>query len=413
MASSSYVPESSMHEDIPESTTQDAPTYEIKGRTMSLEEWDLRIQMENPVDFISLAYHGCDIRSYYEKQELMAYFDMLNGPTYETLLRHFWVRASVYDRAASKLEETEKVLLDPTLEGNTREEMGLEPFRCVEIRSSIMRIPVFISEKNIAFVLRRDTSGKYAGSEISNPKTSPWKEIVNKSMFNNEKKGTYADLSMEKKMLLKIQNENLLPKSGGSDQPSLEHRVFLHFFISKDKVNVPKYIFKHIIKKLRESQENKMCWVPYGGLISEILHQGGILKALSKVNIFTDAQLGTVTCKVISGKTLRNMSLIPKDGFKELNTDMKESDAVSNLMEGFPPICKQEPLEVQMHYIKEHFALTGEMIRLEDVRETMYGGALPLATGRKSKRKAITKDEYLEAEQQLRRPRSQRRKRLQ
>jgi hypothetical protein len=64
----------------------------------------------------------------------------------------------------------------------------------------------------------------------------------------------------------------------------------------------------------------------------------------------------------------------------------------------FPPICKQEPLEVQMHYIKEHFALTGKKIRLEDVPKTMYGGALPVEKGRKSKRKALTKEEYLEDE---------------
>jgi hypothetical protein len=106
MASSSSIPESSMQEEIPESITQEEPTYEIKGRTLSLEEWELKIQTENPVDFTSLAYHGCDIRSYYESQGLMAYFDMLNGPAYKTLVRHFWVRASVYDRAASKLEET-------------------------------------------------------------------------------------------------------------------------------------------------------------------------------------------------------------------------------------------------------------------------------------------------------------------
>jgi len=45
---------------------QEEPAYEIKGRSMSLEEWDLKIQTENPVDFVSLAHHGCDIRSYYE-----------------------------------------------------------------------------------------------------------------------------------------------------------------------------------------------------------------------------------------------------------------------------------------------------------------------------------------------------------
>jgi hypothetical protein len=183
---------------------------------MSLEEWELRIQTENPMDFDSLAYHGYDIRSYYEAQGLMDYFNMLNGPTYKTLIRHFWVRASVYDRAASKIEETEKILLDPTLEGKTREEMGLQPFRCTEIRSNILGISVFISEEAIAFVLRRDASRKYAG-EIFNPKTSPWNEIVNQSMFNNKKKGAYAYLSMEKKMLLKIQHENQIPKGGGND----------------------------------------------------------------------------------------------------------------------------------------------------------------------------------------------------
>jgi hypothetical protein len=55
-----------MQQENPESTSQDAPAYEIKGRTMSLEEWELRIQTENPVDFNYLTFHGCDIRGYYE-----------------------------------------------------------------------------------------------------------------------------------------------------------------------------------------------------------------------------------------------------------------------------------------------------------------------------------------------------------
>jgi len=148
------------------------------------------------------------------------------------------------------------VPIDPTLEGKSREEMGLEPFRCTEIRSSIMGIPVFISEEIISFVLRRPSEGNYKGG-IGNSKTSPLNEVVNQSMFNNTKKGAYCDLSIEKKMLLKIQNENLLPKGGGSDQPSLEHRIFLHYFTMMEKANMPKYIFKHMIKELRESQDNR------------------------------------------------------------------------------------------------------------------------------------------------------------
>jgi hypothetical protein len=39
--------------------------YQIRGRTMSLEKWELDVQVENLVDFISLAYHGCELRGYY------------------------------------------------------------------------------------------------------------------------------------------------------------------------------------------------------------------------------------------------------------------------------------------------------------------------------------------------------------
>jgi hypothetical protein len=50
-----------------------------------------------------------------------------------------------------------------------------------------------------------------------------------------------------------------------------------------------------------------------------------------------------------------------------------------------------------MYFIKDHYESTNKVIRLEDVPEEMYGGALPLARGRKSKRK-LTEEEYLEAE---------------
>jgi len=48
---------------------------------------------------------------------------MLNGPTYEFLVKYFSVRAKIYCKHASKLEEDEKVLIEPSLKGKTREEM--------------------------------------------------------------------------------------------------------------------------------------------------------------------------------------------------------------------------------------------------------------------------------------------------
>jgi len=168
-----------------------------------LEECDLNIQVERPVDFISLAHHGCDIRSYYEAQGLMDYFNMLNSPTYKNLVRHFWVRAHVYDKKAAKLEETEKILIDPTLEGKSREEMGLEPFIDTEIRTSIMGITVFISQDVISYVIRRASEGSFKDG-LENNKTSPQNEVVHQTMFKSKKKCAYNSLSMEKKMLLKI-----------------------------------------------------------------------------------------------------------------------------------------------------------------------------------------------------------------
>jgi hypothetical protein len=197
MASSSSVPESNMQEVVPESTTQETPTYEIRGRTMSLEEWELNVQTENPVDFISLVYHGCDIRSYYEAQGLMDYFTMLNGQTYKNLVRHFWVRAQVDDRkAAQAIKETIARQKWSTLAWKSKREMGLEPFTVTEIRSSIMGIPVFISQEVTAFVLRRPSGGSFTNG-IDNSKNSLRNEVVNRSMFNNRKKGAYYDLCME------------------------------------------------------------------------------------------------------------------------------------------------------------------------------------------------------------------------
>jgi len=330
----------------------------------------------------------------YHAQDLDDYFEMLNGPTYMNLVRHFWVRAQVYDRKAAQMEMDEKVLIDPSLQGKTREEMGLEPFRCTEIRSTIMRVPMFISEVVISWVIRRASEGRFV-SGLDNNKTSQWNDVVNKTMFNSTRKGKYSDLSMRNKMLLKIQNENLLPKCGGGDQPSLDHKVFLHFFITKEKSNVPKYIFRHMIKTLRESQTIKRSLIPYGRLISEILHQGGILNTLKEVNIFTDAQLGTITGKIINGGTLKHMKLIKKEDYTMLSTDLKESAVISNLMEDFPPICKQDPLDVRVHYILDHFEKTGQTIKLNDIPDTMYGGALPIAKSRKSKKSVISEAEYV------------------
>jgi len=160
MASSSTIPEYG-NQDLQSVQQQDQPeraAYVISGSAMNLKEYQLKIQVESPIDFKSLMFHGYDIKEYYVVQGLMKYFDMLNGPTYKTLVRHFWVRASVYDKEASEEEERNLVILYPELEGKSREEMGLAPFKGTEIRSSVLGVPDVISEEIIAFVIGVEAS---------------------------------------------------------------------------------------------------------------------------------------------------------------------------------------------------------------------------------------------------------------
>jgi len=97
-----------------------------------------------------------------------------------------------------------------------------------------------------------------------------------------------------------------------------------------------------------------------------------------------------VTGKVINGHTLRKMLLIKKDDLKEIITNLKESSVVSNIMDDFPPICRQDPPKVRAAYVYEHWQRTGETIKYDDFPETMYGGALPVSKKRKSKKKTTS-----------------------
>lgn len=128
---------------------------------MKISEDELVVQVENPIDFILLTHHKVDLRSYLRYQELDGYFKMLNGPTYKELVNYFWVRAEIYDKHAAKMEEDEKVLIDPSLERKTRVEMGLKECTITEMRRTVMGIPITIREEVTGKNFKRDVDGKF------------------------------------------------------------------------------------------------------------------------------------------------------------------------------------------------------------------------------------------------------------
>jgi len=119
------------------------------------------VQIESPVDFASLNRNEMDMKALMAAQKMFPYFDMLNGPTYVKLVKDFWIRAEVYDLEAAKAEELQTVTRNHSLKGKTRKEMGLEPFRQIEIRSVVMGIPLTITEEVIAKACRVASTGRF------------------------------------------------------------------------------------------------------------------------------------------------------------------------------------------------------------------------------------------------------------
>ena len=128
-------------------------------------------------------------------------------------------------------------MLNPDLKGKSRAEMGLKKFKQTEIHSNVMRIPITITEEVIGKACRRSVDGAFQWN--LNKKTSDWIPVVKQSLFKGKKDGKYSDMEKDHKVLQKLMQECFLPKGGGVDQPSLEHKVFLHFLITFEKVNLP------------------------------------------------------------------------------------------------------------------------------------------------------------------------------
>jgi len=140
-----------------------------------------------------------------------------------------------------------------------------------------------------------------------------------------------------------------------------------------------------MIWALKESQQDDKKYIPYGRLISEIFYQGVLLNVLKNNGVVSNEHLGTMTRKVINGRTLRYMSLVKS--FIKLDIDLKESQVVSDLIIDFPPISKQDNLEVLPSYVLLHHERTSEIINYSSIPETQVGAPIRISRKRKAKKK--------------------------
>jgi len=345
--------------------------YKIKPKTMVIPIESFDVQVESPVDFTSLKRNGMNLESLMEAQQMTGYFRMLNGPTYVNLVKDFWVRAEVYDQEAAILEETQAVARDPSLKGKSRKEMGLEPHKGMEIRLAVMGIPITITEEVIARACKVALEGRFQWN-VSNK--NPLLESYTNLLLKGDPSTKLVDMEGNHRMLLKFITDCFFQKGGGSDQPSLDHKLVLYFLAAFQKINLPRYLMHHLCWAIKEGIKGKRKQVPCGRLLSEIFSQGRLLETLRKSKLASDRALGTATGKIINGKTLQNMKIIRKISPNE--KDLKESSVQSELMRDFPPISKEGNPEVLAGYIVAHARESGATTQDEDIPDSSDGAPL-------------------------------------
>ena len=120
----------------------------------------------------------------------------------------------------------------------------------------------------------------------------------------------------------------------------------------------------HLCWAIKEGIRGKRKQIPCGRLLSEIFTQGKLLETLRKNKLASYKALGTVTGKIINGKTLQNMKIIRK--FSPDEKDLKESTVQTELVRDFPPISKEENSEVLAELIAAYAKESGGIILDDD-----------------------------------------------
>ncbi|KAK2450190.1 hypothetical protein QL285_009320 [Trifolium repens] len=261
---------------------------------------ELNFAMESPVDFESLRVNEFpEVKTRFERQGMMYYFDILNGPTYNEFVKEFWMKASVITK--TKYQERLKELLaeKPELYGKTPTEMGLRPFVSTEIESYVCGFRVAFRLEHIYEALKLSNVGLFLNT--SDPVEPEVEEFIFKPRVNPEDKPQWKDLS---KIIYRIYICSINPKLGGTDQISSVQKLFAYHVGKGNFVDVGKIIFNH----LAESINSKQPIIRHWRLLSYMFAQCGLLDAIRP--FFPEYRTYLISSKIINNTTLRYLRLL-------------------------------------------------------------------------------------------------------
>ncbi|MCH80290.1 hypothetical protein A2U01_0001056 [Trifolium medium] len=245
--------------DLPPIVTVGGP-LKVTGNVMNFSKGHLKFWYERIVDFESLKANDFDVEGLFVNQGWKRYFEMLNGPIYTRLIKDFRMKSSVFDDVSAKLEVDQLILKDPSLKGKTRKEMGLKAYNGSEIRSVIR------------------------GQKISEYKNkTQYRDAVKNELFREDgltgKSKTMKDKFV---VLFKIFISSMIPRRGGTDTISWEHKHFLYFLEKGIKTNLLDLIFETLCQAIKDENLNRHTNVFYPRLLSELFFQTKLVKILRR-----------------------------------------------------------------------------------------------------------------------------------
>ncbi|WJX13325.1 NADH:ubiquinone reductase (H(+)-translocating) [Trifolium repens] len=303
---------------------------------------------EKFVDFDSLKANGIDIQSLFYDQQWENYFEMLNGFVYYDIVKYFWQKAKVYDRASADEEYRNLVAKNKALRGKTRQELGLKPYRGREIRSNILGINVVITQTHIAKILGLDNKGEDIDMY---DKKSKHLDSINQDLFkpgsSNKDFGKIKFMRHKFEFAFRVFLDTIVTRKGGLDTISIPHKHFIWFLYKKVKVNLAKILFDHLCLTISESRTKIPSNIHHPRLISELIRQTkltDILSAKEKLRVFQTAEYDATV--------LVNMKRKTKEEIIPVKTPLQQVYEKYFWCDGFPTISEHDNEDVIKNFIE-------------------------------------------------------------
>lgn len=204
---------------------------------MKLKGEDLKVIVEQVIDFKSFRINGYPLKEYFKAQGWMNFFDMLNGPTFPYLVKYFQVRVEVFDEGVAAIEESQKIAENKDFKGKSRDEMGLNQFKEMEIKSVFMGVEVTTSQNHIAKLMGIDNKGRCPlNTKDDGPESSVIKQLI---FLKSDDFGKVKNMKIENRLLFRILIGCLIPREWSAYQISWDHKHFIWFLINMEKINLP------------------------------------------------------------------------------------------------------------------------------------------------------------------------------